>query len=83
MRIHNDLLRNQAMAGRSLAEIAAGLQKQGITHLVVGIGMFNRWGGRDLNDAQKMRLQQFFEQNTALLKAEGGYGLFALKPTAG
>jgi hypothetical protein len=83
MRIHNDLLRKQAMAGHSPAEIAARLQKQGITHLVVGIDMFNRWGGRDLNDDQKMRLQRFFEQNTALLKAEGGYGLFALKPTAG
>jgi 4-amino-4-deoxy-L-arabinose transferase-like glycosyltransferase len=81
--IKNHMLRSQVIESRSPRELVEKLRSQGITHMVIGYDLFNRWGLQDLEDHQKLLLNRFFKQETRLLKTEGGYGLYLLNHTSG
>jgi len=59
--------------------IVSDMKKKGITHLVLWFDMFNKWANNNFNEDERILLDRFFKENTALLFSKGGYGLFELK----
>jgi len=59
-------------------QVWLGLKKMGVTHLIIQIGVFDRWVN-DLFDVEKRKLvKEFFTKHVSLLYSENGVGVFRL-----
>jgi hypothetical protein len=54
------------------------MKKKGITHLIIWYDMFNKWANNNFNEDERVLLDRFFKENTALLFSKGGHGLYEL-----
>ncbi|MBU1054754.1 MAG: glycosyltransferase family 39 protein [Proteobacteria bacterium] len=56
------------------------MKKKRITHLLIGYNLFNWWLNNNFSDREKVLIEKFFNENTALVFSKSGYGLFELTP---
>jgi len=59
--------------------IRSDLRKKRITHLLIWYEMFNKWVENNFSENEKILIDKFFREDTALLFSKGGYGLFKLE----
>ncbi len=59
-------------------EVLVDLKEIGVTHLIIQIGVFNRWVN-DLFDVEKRKfVKEFFTKHASLLYSKNGVGVFRL-----
>lgn len=51
-------------------------KKKGITHLIIGFDLFNRWVNINIDERGKKVLGNFIKNHLHLLFSKGGYGLY-------
>ncbi|MBU2620989.1 MAG: glycosyltransferase family 39 protein, partial [Proteobacteria bacterium] len=59
--------------------IVSDMKKKGITHLIIWYDMFDKWVVNNFSENEKILIDKFFREDTALLFYKGGYGLFKLE----
>lgn len=62
----------------SSMRIAADLKQIGVTHLIVGHNLYNRWSHARFSPHEKGMLAKFYRKHLRQLFSQGGYGLYAL-----
>jgi hypothetical protein len=58
--------------------IRSDLRKKGITHLLIWYELFGKWVENNFSENEKILIDKFFREDTALLFSKGGYGLYKL-----
>jgi hypothetical protein len=59
--------------------ILGNLKKQGVTHLLLFLPIFEKWAGDNLDEAERSVAKGFFERHAEVLCLHKGYALFALE----
>jgi hypothetical protein len=62
------------------AGVRDGLRERGVTHLLIGVEVFERWATEKFSKEKLGVVQDFFNRCTSLMHLENGYGVFALSP---
>jgi hypothetical protein len=55
-----------------------GLKKEGITHMLINMDIFNRWAAKSFSSLDLMQIRSFFNKYVRLLYHKNGYGVFVL-----
>ena len=72
------ILKNSLKRSDKPEIIVSDMKKKGITHLIIWYDMFNKWANNNFNEDERVLLDRFFKENTALLFSKGGHGLYEL-----
>jgi len=75
----NEAFRNLIKSADAPADIYEKIRQQEVTHLFIGMPLFNKWLVDDFSIDEKQRLMAFFKQFTELHYSKSGYSLFQLK----
>jgi 4-amino-4-deoxy-L-arabinose transferase-like glycosyltransferase len=78
MQFGNNLLLDITRRAGSAEDISSELKKKGFTHLMIGYRLFNEWYGKQLDAADRSKLQYFLDHTARRLTSMDGHGLFAL-----
>jgi hypothetical protein len=62
-------------------QIMALFHKSGITHLLMRFNAFNQWVANNFDEQEKLRILQFFKNNTSRIFVKNGHGLYRLNLT--
>ncbi len=54
------------------------LKKEGITHFLINMEIFNRWASKSFDPSHKDLVRLFFKKYLRLIYSKNGYGVFAL-----
>jgi len=54
------------------------LVRDGYSHLIVGVGLFNAWRRAVFSDSENRRIDRFFQEQARLVYAKNGYRLYSL-----
>jgi len=79
MRGHKSTLRQLIKKSDTPDTIVLGLQKMGITHMLINNDIFDRWVKVNFTDSDLQLLREFFQNHVTLLFFERGYGVFRLE----
>jgi 4-amino-4-deoxy-L-arabinose transferase-like glycosyltransferase len=73
------LLKGFIIRAEKPEDISAGLKKQGITHLLVGYRLFEKWMDNNFSEEKRALTQAFFKEQLELLHGENGFGVSVIK----
>jgi 4-amino-4-deoxy-L-arabinose transferase-like glycosyltransferase len=65
-------------ASHGLQDFKSGLKKEGITHFLINMDIFNRWALKSFDHSHKDLLRLFFKRDLRRIYSKNGYGVFAL-----
>ena len=65
-------------ASHDLQDFKSRLKKEGITHLLINMDIFNRWALKSFDPSHRDQLHLFFKRDLRRIYAKNGYGVFAL-----
>jgi len=74
-----NMIQNSISKAEKPIDILEELKKQGITHLLINYGLFDRWMDNNFPEEKQELTKQFFLGHLELLFYENGYGVVAFK----
>jgi 4-amino-4-deoxy-L-arabinose transferase-like glycosyltransferase len=79
MVFNEELFRKTVKQARLAKTVFLGLEREGITHLLIRHDLFNSWLIDNFDEREKMMIKKFFDEHANLLFSKNVYGLFELK----
>ena len=74
-----NIMRRSISRAQKPVDILEGLKNQGITHMLINYGLFERWMNDNFPENKQELTQQFFRENAELLYYKNGFGVLVLK----
>lgn len=79
MVFNEELFRKTVKQSRLAKTVFLGLEREGITHLLIRHDLFNSWLIDNFDEREKMMIKNFFYEHANLLFSKNVYELFELK----